>query len=222
MTLTIAHRAAAPGYGPAGLAWDGETLWHSDYKEGVIFGLNPETLAVRRTLFSPGNLGGLAWDGSSFWQAVFDDGLVRRINPATNDFDQTLILDEYGWLSGLAWDGAQLWVLAQQRGLLLAIDVEAGQVARALPVPVACGDLDYHDGSLWLSYAGPMRYDAALGQFEWERDEPAFAVLRVDPADGRQLAEHSAERLYSGLAWAGDNLWLAQAGDRQLCRATIQ
>jgi hypothetical protein len=220
MTLVVLERYPAPGHGPAGLAWDGHALWHADRRAGAIYRLS-EQAVVSNALFSPGNLGGLAWDGRSLWQAAYDESLLRRIDPQTNDFDQTILLPDAGWLSGVAWDGALLWVVAQQQGRLLAVEPDSGRIIRELPAPVAGGDLDAHDGTLWLSVASPMRYDAGAGGFEWLGD-PAYAVLQIDPADGRVVAQHAAEGLYTGLAWATGTLWLASAATGELLRAEIR
>lgn len=219
--LAIRRTFESPGPGPAGLAWDGALLWNADFRSGGIFGWDPATGSSARSLRCPGNLSGLAWDGRSLWQSLYDEAMVRRINPETNDFDQTIILSDYGWLSGVAWDGSQLWVLAQQTGLLLAIDPENGDVLRQIATPVAGGDLDYRDGHLWLSVAAPMEYDPVSETFDWLEAGPAYAILKIAPADGRIVERLATERLYSGLAWVDETLWLASALESQLVEASI-
>jgi hypothetical protein len=213
--IVIQTTYPAPGHSPAGLAWDGTTIWHADNRAGRIFALDPAdpAAAPRRALYCPGNLSGLAWDGRAVWQSLFDQEMVRAIDPVTNDFDQTVILEGQGWLSGVAHDGHYLWVAAQQRGQLLRIDIGSNGAAgdvRSLPAPpsAAVGDIDYHDGRLWAALAGPMRYDDRLGRFEWA-GPPAYAVAEIDPADGRVLTRHSAPAFYAGLCWAVGELWLA-------------
>lgn len=212
----------SPGSGPAGLTWDGETLWHADYRDGRIYGLDPATCRPRQSLYCPGNLSGLAWDGRGLWQSLFDQQMIRCINPTTNDFDETIILEGQGWLSGVAWDGRNLWTVAQQHGRLLAIDLTTNVNHPPLPAPVAVGDIDYHDGSIWASLAGPMRFEAVLGRYEWVADEPVYAVIRIDPADGTELARYEADRFYSGLCWVGESLWLAHSESRQLSRTQLR
>src|SRR5690606_30550369 len=153
--------------GPAGLAWDGETLWHADYRAGRIFGLDPRDGSVRRSLYCPGNLSGLAWDGRAPWQSLFDQEMIRRVNMDTNDFDETIILSGHGSLSGAAWDGPRLWVVAPQVGPLLSIDLNTNEINPPITAPIAMGDIDFRDGYLWASIAGPMRFDDALGRFDW-------------------------------------------------------
>jgi hypothetical protein len=176
--VVVRETFSSPGDGPAGLAWDGTSLWHADYRDGLIHRLDPATGTARGTLYCPGKLSGLAWDGRGLWQSLFDQEMIRCINPETNDFDETIILEGRGWLSGVAWDGRNLWVAAQQRGRLLSIDLATNEVRPPLPAPVAMGDIDYRDGYLWASVAAPMRYDPAMGQFEWVAGAVEYAIVR--------------------------------------------
>lgn len=215
MTLTLDFSIPAPDEGSAGLAWDGTHLWHADYSRGEILKLNAETGDYIASLRCPGNLAGLAWDGRSLWQSLYDEGLVRQVNPLTNDFDGHIDLSEYGWLSGCAWDGELLWVVAQQRGLLLGVETESGRVTRTVEVPVAVGDIDYQDGSFWLSTAAPMQFDHETKGFEWV-GEPTFGLLQTTADGVAKQTDFSADGLYTGLAWTADHLWLARAGAGQL------
>ncbi len=219
--ITYLDSFPSPGPGPAGLAWDGETLWHSDYRDGCIYGLDPETGAVRRKLFCPGNLGGLTWDGRSLWQSLFDQEMIRCINPITNDFDETIILEGQGWLSGVAWDGRNLWAVAQQRGNLLSIDLTTNETNPPISGLVAMGDIDYRDGYLWASVATPLRFDPVLGRFEWLADKLEYAVVQIDPLTGAEVSRYRTVALYSGLCWAGDDLWLADRSGHSLYRAGL-
>jgi len=204
-----------------GLAWDGRLLWNADFTAGRIFAVDPGSGEVVRSLVCPGNLSGLAWDGRSLWQSLHEEGMLRRINPETNDFDQTIPLADHGWLSGVAWDGLHLWTVSQQKGELLAVERDSGRVVRTLPVPVAGGGLDYHEGYLWLSVAYPMVFDEKYQQFDWQGDERMFGLVQIDPGDGRKVARHEAQHLYMGVAWVEGDIWLAHTGERKLYRGRI-
>lgn len=219
--LTIVASYDAPGRGPVGLAWDGRFLWNADYTAGAIFRLDPATGKQLGSLVCPGNLSGLAWDGRALWQSLHEAGWLRRINPETNDFDQTIVVHDYGWLSGLAWDGRHLWAVSQQKGRLVALDIESGDVVHTIPAPVAGGGVAYHDGSLWLGLAYPMTFDEQTEQFEWVGDEQHYAVLQLDPANGREIGRYPLDFLPMGLAWVNGELWLSHAGQRKLHRAQL-
>lgn len=220
-TLTLKDAIAAPGPGPAGLAWDGQIVWHSDFKEGLIYGLDKASGQVTRTLLCHGILSGLAWDGQSLWQSLYNEAMVRRIDPVSNDFDQHLILSEYGWLSGVAWDGHLLWVVAQQHGQLLGVDPILGTVQRTWSVPTVCGDIDYHGGKLWASIATPMSFDDMTGQFERETEDIHCAIIAIDPEKGQETERYPVDKFFTGLCWVADSLWLAQTFDRLIYRFNL-
>ncbi|MCA9932514.1 MAG: hypothetical protein H6662_18255 [Ardenticatenaceae bacterium] len=214
--LTILAAYDAPGRGPAGLAWDGRFLWNADYTTGSIYQLDPQTMQVQRSILCPGNLSGLAWDGRTLWQSLHDAGWIRQVNPATNDFDHTVHLDNEGWISGVAWENDHLWAVSQQFGKLLAVNPADSAILRTLPAPVAAGDLDFHNGYLWLGLAYPMQFDPIYQGFDWVGDEQHFALLQIDPADGAEIARYPLTFMPMGVAWAGDTLWLSHAGGRKL------
>ena len=220
-TLDIVESIAAPGKCPSGLAWDGQVLWNADYCDGQIYGLTPDGKVVVRSLYSPGTLSGLAWDGAILWQSLFNQEMIRGINPVTNDFDETIILSDQGWLSGVAWDGRYLWAVAQQRGQLLTVDRATHKIVSTLQAPVAMGDVDYKDGALWASIAEPMRFDPVLERYEWMSDTLNYAVILIDPLDGRELSRFPTDRLYSGLCWIDDLLWLSHSASGQLSKARL-
>jgi len=220
--IKILNSYDSPGRGPAGLTFNGRFLWSTDYPSGKIYRIDPETGQQDKSLVCPGNLSGLTWDGRSLWQSLHDGGTLTRINPETNDFDQTIMVWEHGWLSGLAWDGEHLWAASQKNGKLFALDPENGDLIRTIPAPLAGGGLTWHDGSLWLGYAYPMVFNEQYNHFDWEGDEQHFAILQIDPADGREIAKFKLDFMPMGLAWANDTLWLTHAGERKLYRTQIE
>ncbi len=219
--VEIIESFAAPGRGPVGLCYDGRFLWNSDFSGGKIYRIDPATMENDVVLVCPGNLSGVTWDGRSLWQSLHDGGTLRRINPETNDFDQTIMVWEHGWLAGVAWDGKYLWATSQQRGKLFQLDRDSGDVLNTLPVPVAGGGLAFHDGSLWLGIAYPMSFDSLYEQFNWESDEQKYAILRLDPSTGAEQARYDLNFLPMGLAWVGNDLWLSHVAERKLHRTRL-
>ncbi len=221
MPLEIVAEYDPPGGGPAGLTWDGQHLWHADYRDGRIYHLT-DAAEIVDSLWCPGNLSGLAWGTQALWQAVYDEGIVRRINPETTDFDQTVDLKAYGRVSGVAWDGSHLRTVVQQTGDILSVEPESGAVLSHLPGPVATGDIDCRDGVLWLSVGGPMIYSVEDDEFNWVDTTRSYALVELDARDGRELRRHTASGLYTGLSWGADGaLWLASASEGKLYRAIV-
>ena len=219
--LTITNTFMAPGGGPVGLAWDGIHVWNADYTVGKIFQIDPQTGKETSALTCPGNLSGLTWTGDALWQSLHDQGWLRCINPQTNDFDRTIVIDDHGWLAGVAWDGTHLWTVSQQHGRILAVEVESGEVVRTIPAPIAGGGLDYAQGSLWLGIAYPMHFDEARQNFHWPTKEQNFAVLQLDPADGREIGRFHTNFLPMGLAWVNEELWLSHVSQQRLYSARL-
>ncbi|MDX1662322.1 MAG: hypothetical protein R3272_00920 [Candidatus Promineifilaceae bacterium] len=219
--LQITYTLSAPGRRPAGLAWDGHYLWNADFGDGRLYRLDPESGAVAAGLLCPGILSGLAWDGESLWLGVLDKRWLLTINPRRLEVDRTLPVEEAGRVGGVAWDGNNLWVVDQQAGALLAVERESGRVVRRLVVPVAGGGLVYRDGALWLGAPQTMRFDQESGQFEWEGEQEDYALLKIDPADGVELARFPLDFFAAGLTWAGDSLWLSSARAGALYRGSL-
>lgn len=220
--VKILETMAAPGRGPVGLAWDGRFLWNTDYSSSKIYRIDPHSGEHDVELVCPGNLSGLTWDGRSLWQSLHDGGTLRRINPETNDFDQTIMVHEHGWLSGVAWDGEHLCTVSQQHGKIFVLDRENGDKVREIPAPTVGGDLDFHNGALWLGLAYPMVFSEPHNHFEWAGDKQHFALVQIDPAEGREMARYDVPFLPMGLAWANEHLWMAHTAEGTLSRAVIE
>lgn len=110
-SMRIVRTLASHGT-PAGLAWDGRTLWQSVFGAGVAVGLDLENGQIMQRAVLPEDRGlvhlaGLAWDSKHLWCASQNDGLVYAV-----DVPQERIagsLSATAPLGGLAWDGQRLW-----------------------------------------------------------------------------------------------------------------
>jgi len=217
--LLITRELQAPGRGPAGLAWDGQNLWNADYPTGALYALNPDTGEQIDHFLCPGVLSGLAWDGAALWQVLLDEGWLRKINPKTHDYDHTIVVANAGRLAGAAWDGRRLWLVSQQRGRLLGIDRESEKIVAEIEVPVAAAGLAYRDDALWVGY--PDRMATSGDEFRWVSDQQRFFVAEIDLITGVERQRFELDFLPLGLAWAGDALWLSNAGQRKLYQAHL-
>jgi hypothetical protein len=226
-TYQSQQRVASPADTAAGLEWDGTHLWLNDYRAGKLLRVDPASMAEVDSLACPGVVSGLAWDGQRLWQSRLDESWLQCINPAHHDFDETIPLAGYGRLVDLAWDGRQLWVsgltLGEEEpgGALLAVNPVDGQITARWPMSLANGGLAFHDGRLWLGYAGPMSYDPASDSFAWTGDERQFGLRQFDPVSGRQVGFVPLPFLPLGLCWAGADLWLVDAKHNQLVRGRL-
>ena len=206
----------APGRAPAGLAWDGQSVWINDYQTGVLDQLDPTSGEKRASLLCPGVISGLAWDGDSLWQSRMDEDWLQQINPISLDFDVTVPVEGYGRLVDLAWDGQQLWVASQRASKLLAVNTETGEVKRSLPMVTASAGLTFGNGALWLGHAYQMQFDSQSSSFEWIGDERHYYLLQLNPNDGQEIARFELDFLPMGLDWVGEYLWLTHAGTGEI------
>lgn len=226
-TFETQFSVMSPASTAAGVDWDGAFLWLNDYQAGELLRLEPGSMSVVDRLVCPGVISGLAWDGKRLWQSRLDENWLQCINPTRHDFDNTIPLTGYGRLVDLAWDGQQLWVSGveldeqQPAGALLALNPDDGQISARLPLTLANGGLAYHEGFLWLGYAGPMVYVPAEDSFAWSGTERQFGLRQIEPGSGRELAFVSLPFLPLGICWAGDDLWLVDARHNQLLRGRL-
>lgn len=222
MSLTITASWTAPGYGPAGLAWNGSSLFNADYRAGYIFQIDPATGQTERQYICPGSLTGVAWGNGVLWQAFLDSGEIRRVNPENGDFDQNFFVANVGRLSGLAWDGQNLWAASQTKGQLIALDPTDGRSLRTLPAPIASGGLTFHNGRLWIAVPHLMAFDEATQEFDWLNEEEQYFLLEIDPHTGQEQSRRPLPFLPLGLAWTDSRtLWLSNPRQRQLHQAQV-
>ena len=94
----------AKGNGPAGLAYDGVNIWHSDAITGFVYKLDPSSMAVLDSFATPGQTPEeMVWDGRYLWIIdgatdilyKFDVGTPRSlvISPASGSCVTTQAFD---------------------------------------------------------------------------------------------------------------------------------
>lgn len=209
LELKICRVLDSPGRAPAGLAWDGRTLWLNDYESSMLYQLDIESGQATKSILSAGVVSGLTWNGRSLWQTRLDENWLQRLNPAEHDIDQTVIIANHKRLSDLSWDGEQLWVLSQETGRLLKVDDENGRVINSLPVPVASTAVTHYGGSFWVTYPDRMRYRAETDSFDWIGEERHFFLAQIDSTSGMELGRIELGYLPMGAEWVNQRIWLA-------------
>lgn len=211
--LKIVNMLELPIKTPAGIAWAGHEFWCNDYSTGQLCRIDIFTGDITKSLQCPGVVSGLAWDGKHLWQTRMDEDWIQRINPQSLDFDLTLSVEkgDGNRLSDIAWDGQHFWAVSQKSAHILAINLEDGSEFQSFRSPVASTGLTYHDGSLWVSFAHEMEYDAKRDSFNWISDTKQFFMGQIDHTDGRILAQYSLDFLPTGLAWNEGQLWLSNS-----------
>ena len=161
-------------------------------------------------------LSGLGWDGQYLWLAVARSWL-RCVNPATHDFERTLVVEGATRLGGAPGMGSSYGWWTRQGAL--AAGASRDRPAARSP-HLRGGGLAWRDGQLWLGAPLAMRYEPqwAISSGRRARD---FALLVIDAATGAEVGRHPLSFLPMGLAWTGDDLWLADSARGRLCRGRL-
>lgn len=146
---------------PDGIAWDGSSLWVSDYLTrlddkgpGVIYQMDTSG-NVLSSFSSPGGFG-LAWDGASLWQSDYYSDTIWQIDTSGNIVSSFSSPSSPCYPCGdssLAFDGTYLYYVNNWdfTGTIYQID-RTGKIISFFrgPVSDAVG-IAWDGNSLWLS-----------------------------------------------------------------------
>lgn len=110
-TGAILKELKAPSAQPWGMAFDGTSLWITDFAEKRTYALDPETGIETFSFNNPDQergAKGLAWDGSALYLMGWTTGKIYKINTQGKVL-KTITLSE-GVGGGIAWDGKAFWI----------------------------------------------------------------------------------------------------------------
>lgn len=180
-----------PGKFCTGVTFDGNHLWVADYKEDIIYKLDPASGAVVHQIPSPGFWPmGLAWDGEYLWNADRKQKKIFKIDSQDGTILATIDSpSEYP--EGLTWHGNTLWVGDDRENTIIKIDLS--------------------DGTAVKKFDGPAKLVNGLtsdGQYLWSSDRYMDEIYMIDPESGEVLIIIDSPGYYSrDLAWDGNYLW---------------
>jgi len=187
----VAAQFLAPSQWPAGLTYDGQNLWMSDYRTDTLYRIDPITGKVVQTLSAPGLYPlGLTWDGSHLWVIDAEAKMIFRVNPKSGVAEK--IIESYSVSpQGIAWDGKYLWLVDGKRDLILKVNPADGMMISKIPSP-----------------AGNPQGLTFDGRYLWVSDRSANRIFCITPEKGQVIVTLHAPGPYSrGLAWDGKYLW---------------
>src|SRR6266516_6333864 len=97
----------APGGGGSGLTWAEGTLWIWQYRDRKILQIDPQTVAVLRTIESSRFVTGVTWVDGELWHATWegDESDLRRVDPRTGEVLEKIEMPPGVEVSGLESDG---------------------------------------------------------------------------------------------------------------------
>jgi subtilisin family serine protease len=153
---------------PAGIAFDGTYLWHSDFGTGYIYRLDRSDLHVVSSFPSPRPWpADLAWDGKYLWAAILQTGPIIRINPKTGA--------EEGYIPapgknprpfGLTYANGYLYVGDDGTNTIYKVSPRTGAVVNSWPAPG--------------TYPAGLAFD---GRYLWVSDFFSHRIYRMDIAE---------------------------------------
>ncbi|UCD16268.1 MAG: transglutaminase [Candidatus Zixiibacteriota bacterium] len=181
----------APGSCPTGLTFDGKMLWLADRKSDLLYRIDPDNGAVRRSLEAPGyQVEGLAMEDEFLWALDVEENVILKLNLKTEIIEKTLYVPCDN-PNGLAWDGKYLWVADYRQDMLFQISTEDGTTITQLPSP-----------------AGNPHGLCFDGKYLWVSDRIDNMIYMVHPENGNVIvAFASPSEFPRGLAWDGTSLW---------------
>jgi DNA-binding beta-propeller fold protein YncE len=184
----------APGNFPAGLAWDGQYIWHSDYNLDTVYKMTTAGSIVSSFPFFQSG-GDMTWDGNNLWMVDEQMALLYKIDPTTGtvidqfDLPSSGQIDPNGW--GIAWDGQYLWHSEYATtAMIYKLDPQNAQVIDSFPPP--------ENFILGIEWVGSFLYGVSTtGHTLYKFDPATGAVLDTEtwPA-GFALGPHGTDNIF--------------------------
>jgi hypothetical protein len=185
---------------PAGLAWDGKTIWVAGRKACKLFQIDPQTGAVLTSIPSPGDFPtGLAFDGRILWHT--DEHARTLYGIEQGSVTKKFVLD---WpCAGVAVTPEGLIISDSEKALLRVVSPENGKVIDTIPAPdAAMAGLAFDGAYLWCSQNGYIIVHDLLHK----RPINSFAVTARAP-DKQHLG---------GLAFTKDRLYYSDMANGKI------
>jgi hypothetical protein len=184
------NRRPAPAGRPFGLALSGGSLWNGTWESNVIYRLDPQTLAVKGQVQSPGRPYGIVDAGGELIVVVAhgeeDDRYLYRIrNGAIDLSSKTPCPDVTG--SFVATNGSTLYLGQMHYRRILEMDFDY-TVRRMIQLPTRCAGFSFGgDGRFYMISADDEFDHLKLGTIDITSDSPAFQELSDMPEAARNL-----------------------------------
>ncbi len=198
-----------PGNYPAGLTFDGQHLWVSDFRTDKIYELNKKGDIIR-SIPSPAYWPmGLTFDGKYLWCAdakglipqgdEYHDGRIFQIDPKDGTVVKTLFAPTPAPL-GLAWDGKYLWCVDDIHNKLIQFDPQDGTTIKEYPSP------DLHPQGVTFD-----------GKYLWVPDRMRNEIYMIDPTRGSVvLITKAPGGSAADITWDGKHLWNVDFEDTKI------
>jgi glutamine cyclotransferase len=196
----VSRSIAAPTPLVTGLAYDGKRIWAADWKEDVIYAIDPASGKKLDSIPSPGpRPTGLAWDGTHLWVTDLHWNKAYRIETKKKAVVWEIALPG-SYPFDITWDGKYLWYSDRNSRKIFKISATDGAIVHEIDTPGGeVTGLAWFRGYLWAA----NRLD----------DE----IYMVEPEGGEVINVYRAPGPYAwGLATDGDSLLAADYNDGRI------
>ncbi|UCH83867.1 MAG: transglutaminase [Candidatus Latescibacterota bacterium] len=190
---------------PGGLTTDGERFFVADWREAVIYEIDPNGGAVLRSREAPTlKPKGLTYGDGLLYISDDHTGAVYAWNFDTGIVEHTFQAPG-NRAAGLAWSDDGLYILEKKSKLIYKVLPEDGTILANLPVPDrSCECMAFDGNYLWIS------------------NRIADEIYMVEPVNGKVIGILDAPGPYTaGLAWAEGYLWDVDFQDRKIYQLVI-
>jgi sugar lactone lactonase YvrE len=190
---------------PAGLAMAGKYLFVADWRNAVVYKIDPSDGSVIDHRKAPTlKPHGLTYGEGMLWVSDDHTGTVYEWN-----FDSGGVENSFqapgSRASGLAWANGALYILERRSKKIYKVLPEDGTILRIVDVP--------------SPYCECMTYD---GTYLWIANRIADELYMVDPDSGMVIGILDAPGPYAaGLAWDDEHLWNVDFQKRKLYRLAL-
>jgi hypothetical protein len=183
---------------PSGLAWDGKYLWLADWREAMLYKIDPQTGEVVTSLPAPCHKPqGLAWGKERLFVSdiqtfvnEYQAGFVYVFNPETETVEASFATPGSS-PRGLGYDGRYLLLADDKEDKIYRLNPDDGTTISYFQAP---------DGN-----SQGLSYD---GEYLWISDRIKDQIYMVTADDGIVVMTLYAPDSYTvGLAWDGRHLW---------------
>lgn len=202
----IKHTLPSPCKYPAGLTTDGKHLYLVDWRDGMVFEIDPADGSVVNRRQAPTlKPHGLAYADGLFFISDDHTGAVYAWNFESGTVEHTFQAPG-SQASGLAWADGTLYILEKRSRKIYKVLPEDGTILSIFDVPHRnCECMTFDGKYLWIA----NRIDDEL--------------YMVDPESGMVIGIIDAPGPYAaGLAWKDGYLWNADFQKRQLFQLVIR
>lgn len=217
------------GGGPAGLAYDGGSIWVANQSDNTVSRLKASDGSLVGTYPVGTSPGAVCFDGTSIWVANSASNNLTKLNAATGAMLGTFSVGS--WPAALCFDGSHLWVANYQQSNVSKVDPATGTVVGTYGTGAYPYGLCFDGTHVWsadrygnsvtkiLAATGAVvgTYGAGTnpagicfdGRSIWVTNLTSNDVTQLDAATGAALGTHPAGSQPWGICFDGANVWAA-------------